>query len=178
MLGQRELRGHKPLDLVAAFASPFVGASRKLPGVRILMTVAAHAVCQAFFEIASAMAFLATHVQMPAAQRKCCQVMIEGALANARPAFCGMACRAGIAETSVMRIAMAWCAIRKRQASILHKSRDRFIANFLGGGLFQMAFAAGRRLMPAGEQKLRLRVRKFCRGLPCCEIVTALAGAA
>lgn len=108
---QRELRRHETFHCMAAFAAALVNALRELPGVRILMAIAAELMRQFLFEISARVAFFTEHVDMLAAQRKIGQIMIERAGWNFFPRFRRMAFLAVIAESAAMRVLMARNAI-------------------------------------------------------------------
>lgn len=175
MFNQRETRRNESFDGVATFATAFISAPGELSGMRICMAIATDLMGQLLFEISGSVALLARKVAMLAAQRKIRQVMIERVAANDIPTFRGMTFRTRITETAAMWILMTGRAVRKRQAEVLHKRRDRFITDFFPRDFFEMAFRARDLFVFPGEHKLRAFVCKFCRGFPARVVVTALA---
>lgn len=111
MFRQSEVRRRKPFNAVTAFAAALVSALRELPGVRVLMAIAAELMRQFLFEIPAGMAFFTEHIDMLAAQGKIRQIVIERAGWNLFPTFRGMAFFAIIAESAAMRVLMARNAI-------------------------------------------------------------------
>lgn len=150
VIGDGERRGRKPFDRMAGFTRAAIETASELSGMGIGMAIGAQLMGNLLFEIAAAMAFLATDVHMFAAQREIRQIMIEPIARHALPSLGAVAARTVLAESAAMRILMARRAIAEIQAGELRKGRDFFIANFFRCRFFAMALRASRLLMAAG----------------------------
>lgn len=151
MLGQSKLRRPKALDRVAAFTSPFISAPGKLARMRISMAIAAKLMRQFLFEIAAGVTLLAFDLTMLPSQREIRQIMVKCSGRNLFPIVSRMAFNAIAAEAAAMRILMAWNAISKLQAGILHEGRRRLITNFFLRCFLKMAFGTGHLFVFASE---------------------------
>jgi hypothetical protein len=173
--GKREGRGREAFDRVARFARAAIEAPGKLSRMSIAVAIGAKLMSDLLFEIAAAMALLAPHVHVLAAQRKIRQIMIETIARHAFPSLGAVAAYAVLAESAVMRILMARHAVAKIQAGKFRKRCDFFIADFCLRRLFTMALHTCDLLMPAGQRKLGPLVRKLRRRFPRIIIMAALA---
>jgi len=111
MFHQCEARRHKPFNVMTALAAAFVGTSHELTGVRILMAIAADLMRQFLLKISANVTFFTERIDMPAAQRKIRQIVIECTGWNFFPSFRRVAFSAVIAESALMRVLMARDAI-------------------------------------------------------------------
>lgn len=153
-----------------------ISASRKLPGMHILMAIVTELMCQLLFEIAGDVTLLTLDIPMFTTQRKVCQIVIECASGNCPPIFSRMTLCALLTKAAMMRILMTWNTIGKWQTGILNKNSNCFSADFFRRRLFRMTFGTRHVFVLAGEQKLGTIVRKFCSRPPSREIMTSFTG--
>lgn len=139
--------------------------------MRILMATAAKLMCKLLLEVAARVTFFTNDAAMPATQREVGQIMVERAARDSSPAFSIVTLRARISKAAAMRVLMARRAIGKLQPGVLHEGCTRFIAHLLACCLFEVTLRTRNTSVLAREHKLRALVRKFCRGLPCSEVV-------
>ena len=126
----------------------------------IAVTIGAKLMRDFLFEITAAMALLAVHVHMLAAQGEICQIMVEAIARYSLPSFRAVAARTVLAESATMRILMTRRAVAKTQICKFRKCRDFFIADFGLCSLFTMALLTRSLLMTSGQRELGSFVRK------------------